>query len=332
MKKIAIALSALLAVAGITGCGQKNESPEAEPKAPASAKLKIGVSLPAADHGWSGGIISAAELAKKEVEAENADVEVILTIGKDATEQHDKIDNLVARGIDALVVVCQEPGPITPACVRAHDKGVYVVIVSNPMSDPSCQDLFINGDNTNLGEQAARAIGKLIDGKGDILVMEGILCPINTQRVEGFNRVLKEEFPEIKVLESQPAWWDTEKGMNLMETYLGKYKQIDGIWVGDDDVLVGAIKAYENSGRSDIKAMVGGGGSKIVVKRIMDGDPVVRATVTYPPMMAHRGIIEALKGLRNGKKPVDGVKEIVIPSEIVTQENAKNFYYPESLY
>ena len=85
MKKIAIALSALLAVAGITGCGQKNESPEAESKAPASAKLKIGVSLPAADHGWSGGIISAAELAKKEVEAENADVEVLLTIGKDAT-------------------------------------------------------------------------------------------------------------------------------------------------------------------------------------------------------------------------------------------------------
>ena len=49
-------------------------------------------------------------------------------------------------------------------------------------------------------------------------------------------------------------------------------------------------------------------------------------------MMAHRGIVEALKGLRNGKKPVDGVKEIVIPSEIVTQENAKDFYYPESLY
>ena len=331
MKRIAIALSALLAVAGLTGCGQKNNE-SAEPKAPSSAKLKIGVSLPAADHGWSGGIISAAELAKKEVEAANPDVEVLLTIGKDAAEQHDKIDNLVARGIDALVVVCQEPGPITPAVVRAHDKGVYTVIVSNPMKDPACQDLFINGDNVNLGEQAARAIGQLAGGKGQILVMEGIPCPINTQRVEGFNRVLKAEFPEITVLESQPAWWDTEKGMNLMEVYLNKYKQIDAIWVGDDDVLVGAIKAYENSGRSDIKAMVGGGGSKIVVKKIMDGDPVVRATVTYPPMMAHRGIVEALQGLRNGKKPVDGQKEIVVPSEIVTKDNAKNFYFPDSLY
>ena len=96
MKKIAsVFAAAAVAAAFMTGCGQGG----------AQQKLKIGVSLPAADHGWSGGIVSAAELAKKEVEAANDDVEVIVTIGKDAAEQHDKIDNLVARGIDALVVV-----------------------------------------------------------------------------------------------------------------------------------------------------------------------------------------------------------------------------------
>lgn len=323
-----VVAAAAFALAGFVGCGKGGDTAESTAR---QAKLKIGVSLPAADHGWSGGIVSAAELAKKEVEAANDDVEVIVTIGKDAAEQHDKIDNLVTRGIDALVVVCQEPGPITPACKRAHDKGVYTVIVSNPMLEP-CQDLFVNGDNRNLGEQAARAIGGLIGGKGEILVMEGIPCPINTQRVEGFNDVMAKEFPEIKILESQPAWWDTEKGMNLMEVYLQKYKHVDAIWVGDDDVLVGALRAYENSGRDDIKAMVGGGGSKIVVKKVMDGDKVVRATVSYPPMMAHRGIIEALKGLRNGKKPEGGVSEIVIPSEIITPENAKDFYFPDSRY
>ena len=325
MKKFAVfAAAAAVASVFFAGCGGGDG-------ADAPKKLKIGVSLPAADHGWSGGIVSAAELAKKEIEAENSDVEVIVTIGKDASEQHFKIENLVTRGIDALVVVCQEPGPITPACRRAHDRGVYTVIVSNPMTEP-CQDLFVNGDNRNLGEQAARAIGNLIDGKGEILVMEGIPCPINTQRVEGFNDVLAKEFPNIKVLESQPAWWNTEKGMALMEVYLQKYPKIDAIWVGDDDVLVGALRAYENSGRSDIKAMVGGGGSKFVVKKIMDGDPVVRATDSYPPMMAHRGIHEALKGLRNGKKPIDGIAEIVIPSEIITKENAGNFYFPDSRY
>lgn len=324
MKKTLAFLAAAAVCAALTGCGNGEG-------AAADGKLRIGVSLPAADHGWSGGIVSAAELAKKEIEAENPDVEVIVTIGRDANEQHFKIENLVTRGIDALVVVCQEPGPITPACKRAHEKGVYTVIVSNPMLEP-CQDLFVNGDNRNLGEQAARAIGRLIDGKGDILVMEGILCPINTQRVEGFRDVLAKEFPDIRILESKPAEWNTEKGFNLMNVYLQKYPKVDAIWVGDDDVLVGALKAYENSGRTDIRAMVGGGGSKFVVKKVMDGDPLVRATVSYPPMMAHRGIVEALRGLRNGKKPVDGIAEIVIPSEIITAENAKDFYFPDSLY
>lgn len=324
MKKFLAFFAILSAAMVFFGCSGKDESQ-------APKKLKIGVSLPAADHGWSGGIVSSTQLAKKEIEEANSDVEVIITIGKDAAEQHDKIENLVTRGIDALVVVCQEPGPITPACVRAHNKGVYTVIVSNPMLEP-CHDLFINGDNRNLGEQAARAIGALIEGKGEILVMEGIPCPINTDRINGFKDVMAKEFPEIKILESQPAWWDTEKGMNLMETYLQKYAKIDAIWVGDDDVLVGALRAYENSGRTDIKAMVGGGGSKFVVKKVMDKDPVVRATVSYPPMMAHRGVIEALKGLRNGKQPEGGIKEITIPSEIITPENGQNFYYPDSLY
>ncbi len=320
MKSIISSLSAVLfAALTFVGCGRGEN------------KIKIGVSLPAADHGWSGGIVSAAQLAEKEIEAANPDVDVIITIGKDANEQHDKIDNLLIRDIDALVVVCQEPGPITPACKRAYEKGVYTVVVSNPMNEPA-QHLFVNGDNRNLGEQAARAIGQLIGGKGDILVMEGIPCPINTQRVEGFNSVMAKEFPEINILDSKPAYWDTEKGMNLMQNYLQKYEKIDAIWVGDDDVLVGALRAYEDSGRTDIKAMVGGGGSKFVVKKIMDKDPVVRATVSYPPMMAYRGIQEALKGIRNGKKPTDGITEIIIPSEIITPENAENFYYPDSNY
>lgn len=326
-KAVTMIAASALVVAGLIGCGRATN----EPAESTVKKLKIGVSLPAADHGWSGGIISSAEFAKKEIEASNSDVEVIITIGKDATEQHDKIDNLLVRGMDALVVVCQEPGPITPACVRAHNKGVYTVIVSNPMLEP-CQDLFVNGDNRNLGEQAARAIGNILEGKGDILVMSGIPCPIDNDRIAGFTEIMKKDFPEIKIMDIKPANWDTEKGMNLMESFLNKYPKIDAIWVGDDDVLAGALRAYENSGRKDIKAMVGGGGSKFVVKKIMEKDPVVCATVSYPPMMAHRGIMEALNGLRNGKKPLNGITEIVIPSEIITPENAKDFYYPDSLY
>ena len=133
-------------------------------------------------------------------------------------------------------------------------------------------------------------------------------------------------------MESQPAYWNTEKGLALMENYLQKHKKIDAVWAGDDDVLKGVIKAYQNSKRSDIKALTGGGGSKDIVKLILDKDPVVKATVTYPPNMVAVGMDLALKGLRANKQTDPKDKEVIVPSEVVMTENAAKFYFPDSVY
>ncbi len=306
----------------LLGCGND----EAKPK-----KLRIGIATPSATHGWAGGVVWSAERAKKQVEAANPDVEVFVATGNTTADQVNSIENLLARRLDALVVLCQEPGPITTVCKTAKEQGVYLVVVSNPLDTP-IEDHFVNGDNRSMGAAAAEAMGQVLNGQGDILVMEGIPCPINNDRVGAFKEVLSQKYPNIKIIDSQPAWWNTEKGMNLMEVYLQKYPKIDAVWAGDDDVLVGALKAYEESGRTDVKAMIGGGGSKYIVKKIMDKDPVVKATVTYSPRMVEVGVEKALEGLRNGKQPKDGLKETLIPSEIVVPENAAEFYFEDSVY
>ena len=318
MKIWKLILPMLVIVALFSGCSGRK-------------KFRIGVSVPAATHGWTGGVVWNAKEAKKRIEAANPDVEVIVTTARDTAEQVDRIENLLAQNVDALVVLSQEPGPLNEVCKKAKAKGVYLVIVSNPLPDP-CQDVFVNGSNTSFGEASADALGQILDGKGDILVMEGIPCPINTDRVTAFRKRLAEKYPNIKIMESQPAYWNTEKGLALMENYLQKHKKIDAVWAGDDDVLKGVIKAYQNSKRSDIKALTGGGGSKDIVKLVMDNDPVVRATVTYPPNMVAVGMDLARKGLRAGKKTAAEDKEVIIPSEVVTPQNAKKFYFPDSVY
>ena len=315
MKKAFFLLAALLL---LTGCGEGS-----------GKKLRIGISIPAATHGWTGGVVWSAEQAKKNLEAANPDLQVIVTSSANTADQVNRIENLVARNVDALVVLAQEPGPITDICARAREQGIFLVVVSNPLDKP-VQDVFVNGDNRSFGAAAAKAMGRLLGGKGEILMMEGVPCPINKDRVESFREVLAAEFPGIRILESQASWWNTEKGLALMENFLQKYPKIDAVWAGDDDVLIGALKAYEESGRKDIKAMIGGGGSKKTVKMILDGNSVLKATVTYSPRMLERGVEEALAGLRNGKKAVG--KEVIIPSQIVTRENAKEHYFPDSVY
>ena len=111
-------------------------------------KFRIGVSVPAATHGWTGGVVWNAKEAKKRIEAANPDVEVIVTTARDTAEQVDRIENLLAQNVDALVVLSQEPGPLNEVCKKAKAKGVYLVIVSNPLPDP-CQDVFVNGSISN---------------------------------------------------------------------------------------------------------------------------------------------------------------------------------------
>jgi ribose transport system substrate-binding protein len=295
---------------------------------PAAKKLKIGISIPAATHGWTGGVVWSAEQAKKNIEAANPDVEVIVTSSANTADQVNRIENLLARKVNALVVMAQEPGPVSSVCERARKQGAYLVIVSNPIEKP-VQDVFVNGDNRSFGAAAAETMGRLLNGQGAIVVMEGIPCPINTDRVSAFRKVLAEKYPKIRILESQTAGWNTEKGLALMENFLQKHKKIDGVWCGDDDVLIGALKAYQESKRKDVKCMVGGGGSKLIVKKVLDRDPLVRGTVTYSPRMLEKGVDAALEGLRTGKTRQ---KEIIIKSEIVTSETASKYYYPDSVY
>jgi ribose transport system substrate-binding protein len=302
-----------------TGCGQSE------------SKLRIGVSIPAATHGWAGGVVWCAEQAEKRLEAANPGLDVIVVTSADAASQAERIENLLVRQVDALVVMAQEPGPITAVCEKAKSSGVYLVVVSNPLTK-DIADVFVNGDNGSFGKAAGEAMGRLLEGKGDILVMEGIPCPINSERVNAFKKVVSAEFPGIRILDSQPAWWNTEKGLALMENYLLKFPKIDGVWAGDDDVLIGALKAYQESGRSDLQAFVGGGGSKNTVKQIKDRHPLVKATVTYPPQMIETAISNALEGLKNDKNPPDGKREIIVESKIVTSENAEDFYFPQSVY
>jgi len=137
-------------------------------------------------------------------------------------------------------------------------------------------------------------------------------------------------------MDSQPANWSTQKGLEIMENYLQKYDKIDAVWAQDDDVLKGVLQAYEESGRDDIKFFLGGAGSKDIVKMVMEGSDLVRADVTYPPSMIATGISMAVKAMQG--ETLDGFyqnelpSEVILRAELITEENAENYYFPDSVF
>lgn len=287
MKKIVIAFMLLLAIAAVPVFAQK---------------VKIGVSIPTADHGWTGGINFWAQKAIKDWQAKDKNIEFYLVTADSPAKQVNDVEDLMVKGINALVILAHDSAPLTPVVKKAYEKGIYVVSVDRGLTE-EVQDVYIAGDNPGMGRASAEWLGKALGGKGDIVVLEGIPCVINSERVDSFKEVMTKKYPGIKILDSQPAYWDTQKGLEIMTNYLQKYKKIDAVWAQDDDVLVGVLQAYKESGRKDIKYFLGGAGSKVMIKKIIDGDPLVQADVTYPPSMIATGISLAVYGSRN--QPLD---------------------------
>ncbi len=297
-------------------------------------KVKIGVSIPSADHGWTGGIVWWAQKAIDEWTKKDPDVEFYLVTADSPEKQVGNVEDLMVKGINALVILPHDSAPLTPIVEQAYSKGIYTVVVDRGLTKPA-QHVYVAGDNPGLGRVSGEWMAKELGGKGKIVVLEGIPCVINTERVEAFKDVIK-NFPDIEIMDSQPANWSTQKGLEIMENYLQKYSQIDAVWAQDDDVLKGVLQAYKESGRSDIKFFLGGAGSKEIVKMVMDKDPLVRADVTYPPSMIATSISLAVKGVKN--VPLDGFYQMKIPSkvilasELITPENAQDYYYPDSVF
>jgi len=157
---------------------------------------------------------------------------------------------------------------------------------------------------------------------------------VNTDRVTSAKSVFAQH-PDIKILGDQPANWNRQKGLEVMQTFLTQNPHIDAVWAQDDDVALGAIQAIQEAHREKEMWVFGGAGMKDIIKKVMDGDPMVPADITYPPSMIGAGIHMAASALRDGKKTDLAPmlpKHMVLDVDVVTPANAKEYYFPDSVY
>ena len=72
------------------------------------------------------------------------------------------------------------------------------------------------------------------------------------ERAKGFEDRLPEVCPNVTLVETQPGDWNREKSQKVMEAFLVKYDDIDGVYAGDDNMGVGALNAAKAAGREGI--------------------------------------------------------------------------------
>jgi ribose transport system substrate-binding protein len=286
-------------------------------------KVNIGVSIPAATHGWTGGVVFWANQAKKELEQANPGLKItVKTAGSPAEQANQLQDLLTATKIDTLVILPFESASLTKPVAQLKNKGVYVTVVDRGLTDPRAQDAYVSGDNPGFAKISAEYLAGVLNGKGNIVVLRGIPTTID-KRMEGFEAVMK-NYPDIKILDAKHGNWNRDDAFRGMQDYLTRFKHIDAVWTGDDDMSVGVLKAIDQAKRDDIKIVLGGAGSKGMIKTLSDGsNPLIQANVTYSPKMIYE-IYDAIKMTAEARLKGEKLPEkTLIPSVLITKENAK---------
>ena len=300
----------------------------------ATKKIKVGVTMPTADHGWMAGANWWAKKAMDDWKKKDPNVDFIFKTSGDVNKQVADIEDMLVQGVNGLVVFPFESAPVTPVVEKAREKGVYIVVLDRGVSKPVF-DVYLSNDDESYARQGMDYVCKQLGGKGNVVLIEGLPSVINDLRTKTAKDVAA-KYPGIKILDSQPGNWNKEKATAVMENYLAKYKSIDAVYTADDDMLEGALQAYQESGRKDLKIAFGGAAKKEVVKKIMDGDQLIRADATYPPDVVATGVSVAVVGLRG--RVYEGFYQkklplrMILPSELITKDNAKNYYVPSAAF
>ncbi|WP_224749955.1 ABC transporter substrate-binding protein [Halomonas sp. ML-15] len=286
----------------------------------------IGVSIPAATHGWTGGVNYHAEQAKERLEALHPEISITITTASDPGGQANDLEDLVSqRNIDALVVLPFESGPLTDPVRRVKDTGVFVTVVDRGLEQEGIEDLYVAGNNHEMGRVSGEYIRDQLDGEGDIVVLRGIPTVIDEERVQGFQEAI--EGSDINILDMQHANWNRDDGFEVMQDYLARFDRIDAVWAQDDDIALGVIEAVRQAEREDELFIVGGAGMKDIIARVMEGDELIPVDVLYPPAMIATAMdLTVQHFVSNG--PVVG--EYILGSPLITQENAEQYYFPDS--
>ena len=271
---------------------------------------------------------------KEYAEKNFPDAELIITNAEGkAAKQISDVESLLVQGMNVLMISAQDSEALTPIIKQVLEKGIPVVTLERSVGVPVT--LHAGPHNKPIGALVGKFLVDKLGGKGNVVEIKGdpAVAPA-VERHEGFAEAIAGS--EIKVIAEQHADWDQEKALKFMEDTLQRFPagEIQAVYTHNDNMAFGALKAIQAAGRDKEGILIVGiDGENRAIRAVAAGD--LAATFTYSTV-APEGVIAAyalakgdLSGLdKLGKltKDAEGHMEIEIPSQMITKDNAADFF------
>ena len=278
MKKIIALVLAAMMVLSLAACGAKTEAPAATqaPAAPAATEAPaapaentgagktVGIAMPTqSSERW----IKDGRNLKAQLEAKGFNV--ILQYGEDDVQaQVSQIENMIASGVNCLVIASIDSSALVNVEKQAKDAGIPVIAYDRLLMDTDAVSYYATFDNKGVGT----AVGKYI-------VDNAVLYPANPQTIELFmgspddnnahllyaglmeqiqpyldNGALVCKSGQLDFDSNNTLRWDQQTAMKRCEDLLTRYyadEELDICATAYDGLAYGCMAALEGAGYTE---------------------------------------------------------------------------------
>ncbi|MDA5608199.1 sugar ABC transporter substrate-binding protein [Pasteurella multocida] len=221
--------------------------------------------------------ITMRQGAEEKVKEVNIDLIVQVAEKEDSTEQLvGLVENMIAKKVDGIIVTPNDSIAFIPAFQKAEKAGIPIIDLDVRLDEKATKKAglkfnYVGVDNFHGGYLAAKNLAQALNEMGDVAILEGIPGVDNgEQRKAGALKAFSES-PNIKVVASQSANWETEQALNVTTNILTAHPNIKGIFAANDNMALGAVTAIENAGLAGKVLVSGYDGIPLAIEYVKKG-------------------------------------------------------------
>jgi ribose transport system substrate-binding protein len=263
---------------------------------PASAKPinSIGVTLGSLGNPY---FVALTQGATAEARKTNPQAHVIaLSADYDLNKQFSQIDNFIASGVQLILINAVDPQAILPAIKRAQAAGIVVVAVDVKAAGA---DATVQTDNVEAGRLSCAFLAKSLGGKGNVAIQNGPQVSAVIDRVTGCKQAFSQA-PGIHVVtDDQNGQGSRDGGFSIMQGYLVRYPNLNGVFTINDPQAVGSDLAIRQGHGHDI-IVTSVDGAPDFVSALKSGHSAIKASSTQDPYQMGANAVDMAQAIING--------------------------------
>jgi ribose transport system substrate-binding protein len=236
----------------------------------------------------------------------------------DREKQIQVVSDALVMKVMAIVLGPNDKEALAGPVLKIKDANIPCVIIDSAV-DVNSDDYvsFVATDNFLGGIDAAKCLGKALNGQGNLILIKFVQNSASTDaRADGFKQTIEKEFPNIKIVDEQYTLGTVEDARQKTGDMLVRNKNIAGLFAVNQPSSVGAYKALQAQNSTGKIKMVGFDSDPILLEGIAEGG--VEALVVQNPFeIGYQGVKAAVDTIDGKEVP----KRIPISSMIVNKDN-----------